>query len=584
MRILDSRRLVGPNMHLLRAGAVAEVAFEPGEEPEAAFALWQDEVLRISQAVRLRVEELRTRQFKGGAVLCFAAPLDLLLAASDLNDLAIARATERLAGRTPAPLEETLLLLRESIALQTNPRLLELEAEAKARDLPLLFDDSLLSIGMGARARSYPLNALPRSQEIPWKELGRIPTALITGTNGKTTSARLLAHLAAQSGKRVGLAATDFVSIDGQIVERGDFTGPAAARLVLRDPRVELAVLETARGGILRRGLAFDGASCALITNIADDHLGEYGIDSVRALARAKGVVARAVRPGGKIALNADDEASVALFREAPELFNAEVIWFSLRARDRQGSGPAHDLLVPHLERGGEAFLLESGMLVRYSDTKRFELIEAKAIPISFQGAALFNVANALGAAALAFQLGISHEQIVRGLRSFRPDGKDNPGRGNLFVGPRGVRVLVDFGHNAHAVHQLANLAAGLRALKPGAVAPLTTISGCAGDRSDDNLRALAGELFTMGPRRVLLRDLPDYLRGRAPGEVPEKLRGFLEMCGMPTNSVQIRESEADALQFALDAAADEELILLLVHLDEDEVRALLEARGFRPE
>jgi cyanophycin synthetase len=582
MHIIDSRRLIGPNVQMARAGVVAEISFEPNElgEREAAIALWRDEVVRLARAVQLEVSELHARLFQGGAALSFAAPLDRLLAASDLNDLAIARASDRLAGKVLPPIDETLLLLRSSIEAQVNPRLLELERAALARDLPLLLDDTSLTLGMGATSRTWTLDALPTALDVAWNDLARIPTALITGTNGKTTSARLLAHLVAQDGQRVGLAATDFVSIAGEITERGDFTGPAAARMVLRDPRVEIAVLETARGGILRRGLAFDRADCALITNIADDHLGEYGIDSVEALARAKGVVARAVRPGGRIALNLDDAASVALFSSAPELFPAPIIWCSLHALDGAGSGPERSRLRAHLDAGGEAMLVERGKLVRHVGAVRDELIDAAAMPISFQGAASFNVSNALGATALAFALGVSRAAIIRGLATFRPDGKDNPGRVNLLEGPRGVRVLVDFGHNAPGVHQIGGLVANLRAARPGA---LTTLAACAGDRSDDNLRALAHELYVMGPRKILLRDLDDYLRGRQPGEVPAKLTGLLEMLGMPTISIETMPGEKEALRRALDDAQANELILLLVHLEEDAVRTLLEARGFKP-
>jgi cyanophycin synthetase len=582
VHIIDSRRLIGPNLQMARAGAVAEISFEPGElaERDAAVALWRDEVTRLASAVELEVSDLHARSCQGGAALSFAAPLDRLLAASDLNDLAIARATDRLAGKIPGPIDDTLVLLRSSLAAQANPRLLELEREAIARDLPLLLDDNSLTLGMGASSRTWELSSLPAALDVDFRDLARIPTALITGTNGKTTSARLLAHLVTQDGKRVGLAATDFVSIAGEITERGDFTGPAAARMVLRDPRVEIAVLETARGGILRRGLAFDRADCALITNIADDHLGEYGIDSVEALARAKGVVARAVRPGGKIALNLDDAASVALFSTAPELFPAPIIWCSLHALDGSGRGPERSRLRAHLGAGGEAMLVEQGKLVRHVGGVRDELIDAAAMPISFQGAASFNVANALGAAALAFALGVSREAIVRGLSTFRPDGKDNPGRVNLLEGPRGIRVLVDFGHNAPGVHQIGGLVANLRAARPGA---LTTLAACAGDRSDDNLRALAHELYAMGPRKILLRDLDDYLRGRQPGEVPAKLTALLRMLGMPTISIETLPSETASLQRALDDAQENELILLLVHLEEDAVRALLEARGFQP-
>ncbi len=595
MRILDSRRLTGPNLQMPRAGVIAEVAFEEGEAPEAAIAAWWSEVESLATALGLALRDLRARRFSGGASLSFAAPLDVLLAASDLNDLAIARASAKLARSEPVAPQgesifpatravgsdsESLALLRGMFAAQSNPRLLALEEEARRRDLPMLADDTAVTLGMGATSRTYLLPdgsqqglALPACNDVPWEKLARIPTALITGTNGKTTSARLLAHLLAQSGKRVGLAATDAVSIAGEVLERGDFTGPAAARLVLRDPRVEVAVLETARGGILRRGLAVERADCALITNVADDHLGEYGIDSVEALARAKAVVAHAVRTDGRIVLNADSRELVSLWSNSPEVFAAPIIWFSLDAH-----GIARTLLAAHAANGGEMLLLENGELIHAIGNVRETIISAKAVPITFGGAALYNVANALAAAGLALALGVSLVEIARGLATFRPDVKDNPGRSNLLEGPKGVRVLIDFGHNAHGVHQVAGLVAALRGARPGA---LTTIAGCAGDRSDENLRALAQEIAAMQPRRVLLRDLVDYLRGREPGEVPRKLAQELAALSNPAGDVTIHESETAALRVALDRAEQNELILVLVHLESEEVGALLAERGF---
>ena len=405
---------------------------------------------------------------------------------------------------------------------------------------------------------------------MPWESLRRIPVALVTGTNGKTTSSRLLAHVVRAAGLRDGLASTDFVAVGGETLARGDYTGPAAARLVLRHPDVEVAVLETARGGILRRGLAIDHADVALITNVADDHLGEYGIHTIDDLARAKSVIASVVPESGRVVLCADDPALRRVRAAHPEMFRAPVVWFSLDERNL--------LLLESLARAGEAWTLSQGHLTRLrpgaSGVVTEHLLEVAEVPLTLCGAALYNVANALGVCAAAGGLGLGDHALRAGLRSFLP-GRDNPGRANFFE-VAGVRVLVDFGHNAHAVQQLGLMLGKLRG--PGA--GLSVISGCAGDRSDKNLRELAAAIAAMRPDRVLLRDLPGYLRGRQPGEVPGLLRVALLGLGLAAGAVATLDSEVSCLRAALDTSRPGDLVALLVHLDSDEVDAELQARG----
>jgi UDP-N-acetylmuramyl tripeptide synthase len=253
-------------------------------------------------------------------------------------------------------------------------------------------------------------------------------------------------------------------------------------------------------------------------------------------------------------------------------MFRARVIWFSLDER--------HPQIQEGLERAGEAWVLSQGSLTRLrrgaSGVVAEPLLRADEAPLTTGGAALYNVANALGVCAAAGGLGVSDAALAAGLRSFLP-GRDNPGRANFFD-VAGVRVLVDFGHNAHAVQQLGLMLGKLRA--PGA--GLAVISGCAGDRSDKNLRELAAAIAAMRPTRVLLRDLPGYLRGRQPGEVPGLLTRALIDLGLAPGAVATLESEVACLRAALDSSLPGDLVALLVHLDSDEVDAELRARGAR--
>jgi UDP-N-acetylmuramyl tripeptide synthase len=358
----------------------------------------------------------------------------------------------------------------------------------------------------------------------------------VTGTNGKTTSARLAGRMALEAGISAGVATTDAITVAGALVAAGDYTGPDAARLVLRHPEVDLAVLETARGGILRRGLAFAEPDAALITNVSDDHLGRYGIDDVATMARVKGTVGRAVRPGGTVVVNLDDEHLARL------RFPARVVGFST-------TRPADYCVV-------------DGRLVARGEP----LVPVDELPVSFGGAAAYNVANALGAAALAEALAVPRPAVIAGLRAFGPE--DNPGRGNV-VDAGGVRVILDFAHNPEGVKAFLDFARSLGGR-------LHVVTAQPGDRRDDAIAAVAREIASAAPARVVLHDLLGYLRGRAPGEVPALLRRELESRNVPVDEAP---AEAAALAKAISGARPGDVVVLFPLLDPVGCRAVLASR-----
>ena len=306
MELLDSRRLTGPNLLLDRPGAILEVALSP-EEAETAVAVWATNVRRMLDAVGWTGAEIAARRFAGGASLAITAPIDGLYTATDVNDWAWDAVEAQAAGREAPDFQEAAARLRAEIAREANPALLALQATAAARGVSLLSDDRTASVGLGKGSLAWPVRALPDPAEVDWDRVHDIPVLLVTGTNGKTTTVRLLAALVDASEQMAGTTSTDEIEVGGEVIERGDFSGPGGARTLLRDRRVEVAILETARGGLLRRGLAVDRARAALVTNIAADHLGEFGIHDLPGLAAAKLVIARAVGPEGRIVLNADD-------------------------------------------------------------------------------------------------------------------------------------------------------------------------------------------------------------------------------------------------------------------------------------
>jgi cyanophycin synthetase len=553
MQLLDSRRLTGPNLLLDRAGAVLEVSLAP-EEAETAVAAWRENVRRLLEAVGWEDEEIAVRRFPGGASLAISAPIDALYAATEVNEWAWVAAEAALTGGTSRDLAEAAERLRAMIAEDANPALLALRDAAAAHGVSFLWDDNQASVGLGTGSSTWPAEALPAPASIDWSAVHDIPVLLVTGTNGKTTTVRLLGAIAAAAGKVPGITSTDHIEVGGEVVDRGDFSGPGGARTLLRDRRVEIAILETARGGMLRRGLAVTGAEAALVTNIAADHLGELGIMDVPALAEAKLVIAQAVRPGGRIVLNADDPELVA----AAGRVAVPITWFSLDA--------ASPRVLAHLAAGGDACCLEDGFLVLARGAERTAVVRAEEIPVTLGGAARHNVANALGAIGLAAAAGLPVEAIAAGLRSLT----SNVGRAmSMELG--GAHVLLDYAHNPHGMAALVDFAKNLPAERR------LLVLGQAGDRDDEAIRELARTAWRLRPDGIVVKELPEMLRGREPGEVPAVLQDEFLRLGMAPGSVATASTELEGIREALARARPGDLLILLSHTQRDEVLALLD-------
>jgi cyanophycin synthetase len=362
----------------------------------------------------------------------------------------------------------------------------------------------------GLRMHLSPASGTPRDVGTPIVEMlypnaapSRIPIIAVTGTNGKTTVTRLIAHMYTTAHWRVGMTCTEGVSIDGEQIMQGDCSGPKSAQAVLLHPRVEVAVLETARGGILREGLAFDRCSVGVVTNISSDHLGLGGITTLEELARVKQVVVEAVRRDGAAVLNADDP----LVAEMAAATDSEVIYFSTK--------PQQPIVAAHLANGGRCVLAEQGAIVLAQGASRVELIELERVAFTFGGAISFQVQNALAATAAGWAAGLNPALIARALTTFAADEQMAPGRFNrLEVG--GVDVILDYGHNTAA---LVALAEAVQSLEPRHT---VLVIGLPGDRRDEDLIATIEATHAFAKEYVVF-DLR-HLRGRAPREVPHLL------------------------------------------------------------
>ncbi|QBE63182.1 cyanophycin synthetase [Pseudoduganella lutea] len=357
----------------------------------------------------------------------------------------------------------------------------------------------------GIRMHQYPSAGTPRNageaivDGMFGKGDGRIPVIAVTGTNGKTTTTLMLEHSIRQAGVRTGCTTTEGVFIDGTSIRKGDCAGYWSARSVLTDPNVDFAVLETARGGILKRGLAFDRCDVAVVLNVSHDHLGLDGVNTLDDLARVKAVVAKSASRA--VVLNAQDTYCVAMAGELDD--HVERLYFSC--------DPENALLLRHLESGGRAAYLQDGALILADGTRRHRILWAEEMPSALDGCARHNIANALAAGAAMLAAGLEIGQIADGLASFVSDNVRNPLRTNVYD-VRGVKVVVDYAHNPAAYAALGQTARGLSTRRTVAVITAP------GDRRDDDL-ALVGETCGAAFDEVIVYESPSEHRGRRPGE-----------------------------------------------------------------
>ncbi|MFG1952384.1 cyanophycin synthetase [Micromonospora sp. NPDC048830] len=391
---------------------------------------------------------------------------------------------------------------------------------------------------------------------------GRIPTVAVTGTNGKTTTARLTAHLLTGSGLRVGLASTDGIYVDGRLVQQADASGPRSAQAVLGDPTVQAAVLETARGGILRKGLGYDWTDVGVLTNITADHLGQDGLHTVEDIAHVKALVAERVRDGGTLVLNADDP-QVRRLAAAPRVRAAHkrLAWFTLR--------PDSPLIREHLAGGGTAYALHGGHLAELVGERRVPLLPLAELPGGFNGIAAHVTANTLAAVAAARAVGVPADVVSEHLRSFDP-AAGNPGRGTL-LRLDDVHVLVDYAHNPAAIDATTRTLHRLW----GADRCVVTVT-LPGDRRDDLLADCAKAIASASDRVVLYPDAD--LRGRSPGEVTSLLRRELTARNPAARCLETADV-AEALNAALAMARSGDVVLVLYE-KLDPLLSLLRAMG----
>ena len=569
----DSRRLTGPN-RWYPGTAVTLTPGGPAAQDAAAHARWAGHVRRLCAQLHWPDPQPRVLPDAREPLLVFAAPEDQLYTATEISEWAWERSSAEVGQPLPAAGydlaqdlgEDPAAVFAARAAAEQRPALAALKVSAQARALPLLADDDTVSIGAGTGSRSWPLDALPAVDAAPWVALHDVPTALVTGSNGKTTTVRLLAAMAQAAGYTAGCCSTEGVVVGGLLQDGGDYSGPAGARAVLRHPAVQLAVLETARGGLLRRGLTVTRADAAAVTNVSADHLGEYGVGTVEDIAHTKLVVARALAQGGTLVLNGADTLLMAVADATPAVQALRAAGrLALFAQDHE-----HAALAALRASGGSSCGVRAGRLLWVQGGLETDLGAVADMPLTLGGAAPHNTENIATAVLLAAALGLPAAALVQTLQHFGAQPQDNAGRLERWV-HRGATVLIDYAHNPDGLQQLLRVA---HALKP---TRLGLLLGQAGNRDDAAIADLARVAAAAQPERIVIKELPGMLRGRAVGEVPRLLEQALLGAGYARDRLQHQADETAAAQALLAWAQPGDVVVLAVHTGN--VRAALAAQ-----
>jgi len=540
--LLELRVLEGPNLYFPRA------AIKLTLDISGLAAVPEERALRFAQRIGLK------KAVPGAPDTGFRQRFAARAVARLVRAIAVETGTSKLAVRVRPTSDPHQLVVAFPWRHRGSGTALGEAVAAVLDALPSSDVDAIVSEAAAQAAKADP-------GPTPTTIKPRVPVVAVTGTNGKTTTSRMIAHIARTSGKLVGWSNTDGIYIDGALVEAGDYSGPSGAGRVLAHPEVEFAVTETARGGILLKGIGLVHNDVSVVTNVTADHLGLQGIDTVDQLAEVKAVVPRITKASGWAVLNGDDPRVFAMHN----LIKARPWVFS-----RDPESPA---IRETLNLGGRATTVIDGWVsVVSSGTDPDPLVQLVDVPMTLAGLSRFNVENTLAAASASLAIGIPRKTVIAGLRTFRPDAEHNPGRMNFFsIGE--VSVVIDLAHNEAGLEAMLEIMQGVR--HPGS--RLLLAMGAVGDRTDELIDKL-GEIGARDADEVVIAHKDRYLRGRTREALESLMRAGASRVGV--EDVPSYATEVEGLAALVARARPGDVVGLMCHDDRQGAYDWIAAQG----
>lgn len=542
---LAVRVLAGTNAFFSGVGAIAEYVTKSPQKLEFAQA-FEVELRKVLDALDWDDVPIYKKLYSRGMIFAIPTEYDYTYAGSKILSITFDIVSARFNGQPELNFEDEVDYLDYVISKERYMTLRNIYNEAQHRELNFYFHEDIVSIGSGTGAFSANINDIG-FDDVPWGSIYDIPSVLVTGTNGKTTTVRLTSFISQHAGKTVGYCSTDWVMINGEVISEGDLSGPNGNRAVMTNKTVDVAVLEVARGGIVKRGLATSHVNGAVVTNVSEDHLGVNGIDTVFDLAAAKFVVHDAVKQGGHSIFNLDNE----LTRDSLVNYTHERAVFSQKL--------SYDEIKQYLRNDNDyACLVENNEFCIYKAGNKHVIAHMNEVDLTYKGVAKHNVENVLSAICLSIELGRTYEEVSSGLKAFRND-VHNHGRFNMFdIGSN--KILIDYGHNLASIENMLKFARSIAKES----SKVTVLLGFSGDRKflvDSVTKSVVENKIDY----VILKMFSNHLRGAEKGEVVELLKRGLNKHGFAENGIiGTVETEIDAFNLVLGNLGEDNIYVML--------------------
>lgn len=544
-----SSRLLGQNRFFDVPGAVMDISLT--ENNQAVADLYQAELIKLLDLLPIKDYSVKVQVFSSGVNIAMSYPYDLLMVACDILDWVWYDVVDLLDKELAINLERSQRRFKARIKDNQQLLLRRIYDKARKKQLNFLVHDDLLILGSGVTQFRTKLNLISKISDIPWKQIANIPCVLITGTNGKTTTTRLTEFICRRAKLKSGYCSSDWVMVNGKQVINGDLSGPTGHQQVLMHPKVEVAILEVARGGLVKRGLLPNYVTAATITNISHDHIGQSGINNLSDLAQAKGIVYQAIKADGIAVVNLDDAHICDL-----SLVNSRKAYLSTKLSENQ--------ISTYLNASNFVVFLEDGKIVIKTLQEKLTLNKIDSLPITIYGLAHYNNENVLHAVALCFSLGLSSAQISHGLARFGADEKSNFGRWNHYTSMNHGHLVVDLAHNPVGLANILELAQGFRRLK-NLTGKFGLLYGNTADRRE-TIPEIVALIIRYEVEEVTIKEFQTALRGSQVGEMPVLFYNELIQQGFPATQIKIIANEVDAVNMILTQAKPEDFHLLCVH------------------
>ncbi len=544
-----SSRLLGQNRFFPVPGAVMDISLT--ENNQMVADLYQVELIKLLDLLPIKEYLIEVRVFDGGLNVAISYPYDLLLVACNILDWVWYDLVDLLDKKIPIDINRSQRKFKAQIKENQQLLLRKIYNKACDKNLNFFVDSGLLILGSGVTQFRVQLNTLSKVSDIPWSSIANIPCVLITGTNGKTTTTRLTEFICRSAKLKSGYCSSDWVMVNGKQVIDGDLSGPTGHQQVLMHPKVEVAILEVARGGLVKRGLLPNYVNAATVTNISYDHIGQNGINNLTDLAQAKGIVYQAIKPDGIAVVNLDDSHIVEL-----QLSNLNKAYVSTILDDIKISA--------YLDTKNFVVFLENGHVVIKTLQEKIYLNKVNSFPVTIYGLAHYNNENVLHAVALCFSLGLSSQQINRGLTKFGADEKSNFGRWNHYTSANSGHLVVDIAHNQVGLANILELGNGFRRLR-NLTGKFGLLYGNTADRRD-TIPEIVALIIRYNVDEVTIKEFQTALRGSEVGEMPELFYNELIQQGFSAEKIRIIPNEVDAVNVILKHANSEDFYLLCVH------------------